>query len=240
MEADIAGATVRNALAQGCERVYLVDNASSDDTVAAACAEGAILARSFRTESYDEGLRLRHMNEVVREVSEAEPGRRFWWLFMDGDEFHHGPFGMTLFDYLSTLDVRFRVVGARFFNHYPGNPPHYVPGSHPLDFQPLCEEVSYPMCPRGHRKHPLIQFDKDGPAINVSKGFHLVHCAEPLYEPQQPCFLRSARKALHARDWNCSGRAILPGVLGLRNRLRRRPCRTGPSRPFIPNGGLRS
>ena len=189
MEEDVVGATVRNAFVQGCEQVYLVDNASPDDTVAVACSEGATLARSFHTDSYDEDLRLRHMNAVVREVSEKEPDRHIWWLFLDADEFHHGPFGMTLSDYLSTLDEQFRVVGSRFFNHYPTTAPHYLSGHHPLDFQPLCEEISYPMCSKGHRKHPLIRLDKDRAVITASKGFHLVHCPDALYEPDQPCFL---------------------------------------------------
>src|SRR5215475_14231166 len=89
MEEDVVGATVRNAFVQGCERVYLVDNASADNTVASACSEGATLARSFDTDSYDEDLRLRHMNAVVQEVSQTEPHRQIWWLFLDADEFHH-------------------------------------------------------------------------------------------------------------------------------------------------------
>src|SRR5436190_23200979 len=59
MEGDVIAATVKNALLHGCERVYLVDNDSPDDTVAAAEAAGAVLARSYATESYDENLRLR-------------------------------------------------------------------------------------------------------------------------------------------------------------------------------------
>src|SRR5262249_62389149 len=79
LEADVVAATVRNALTQGCERVYVVDNDSPDDTVATAQAAGAIVARSFPSESYDETLRLQLMNEVVAEVSVA-PGRGHgWW-----------------------------------------------------------------------------------------------------------------------------------------------------------------
>jgi hypothetical protein len=40
MEADVIAATVANALAQGCDRVLLVDNDSPDDTVARAVAAG--------------------------------------------------------------------------------------------------------------------------------------------------------------------------------------------------------
>src|SRR5262249_61064577 len=69
MEADVVADSVRNAFAQGCERVYLVDNGSEDDTVARAVEHGAILARTFVTEHYDERLRLRLMNDVVTEAS---------------------------------------------------------------------------------------------------------------------------------------------------------------------------
>lgn len=189
MEEDIIAATIQNALTQGCERVYLVDNDSSDDTVAHACAQGAILARTFRTERYDDTLRLHHMNDVMCEVSEAEPDQHLWWLFLDADEFPHGPWGMTLLDYLRSLDQQFRVVGSRFFNHYPGTAPHYLPTRHPLDFQPLCEEISLPMCTSGHRKHSLLRYDKEAALIKSGAGFHLVYCADPVYEPKQPVFL---------------------------------------------------
>ena len=98
MEADIVAGNIRNAHTQGCERVDLVDNGSPDETVANAVAEGAVLARSFTTDRYDEHLRLRHMNDVVAEVSESEPDQHIWWHFLDADEFVHGPWGMTLLD----------------------------------------------------------------------------------------------------------------------------------------------
>ena len=56
IEADVVAANIRNARTQGCERVYLVDNGSTDGTVGIALAEGAILARSFTTERYDENV----------------------------------------------------------------------------------------------------------------------------------------------------------------------------------------
>jgi hypothetical protein len=189
MESDIVAANIRNAIIQGCDRVYLVDNDSSDDTVEIARREGAILARTFHSEQNDEALRLQYMNDVVREVSESDGTRHIWWLFLDADEFSHGPSGMTLHQYLSTLDMRFRVVGVRYFNHYPDRLPHYVPGRHPLDFQPLCEEIPLPMCPSGHRKHPLLRFDAEGPPIISGPGFHVPSSPSPLYEPSQPAFL---------------------------------------------------
>lgn len=189
LETDIVAATVQNALAQGCERVYLVDNASPDGTVAAAIAAGAILARSYATPRYDESLRLLYMNEVVAQVSAAEPDDSIWWLFLDADEFPHGPSGLTLLAYLRTLDQRFRVVGCRCFEHYPDRMPAYTPGSHPLDCQPMCEELALPMCGSGHRKHSLIRYDRSGSVVRAGNGFHIVECEDALLEPAQPAFL---------------------------------------------------
>jgi hypothetical protein len=189
MEADIVADSVRNAFAQGCERLYLVDNGSTDGTVARAVEQGAILARSFETDRYDESLRLRHMNDVVSQISSGEPDDYLWWLFLDADEFSHGPQGQTLLEYVRTLDRRFRVVGTRYFNHYPSGAPQYISGHHPLEFQPLCEELAYPMCPEGHRKHPLQRFDRSGPPMSCGRGFHLAECEATLWEPARPIFL---------------------------------------------------
>lgn len=193
-EADIIEATVRNARAQGCERVYLVDNESLDDTVAIAERAGATLARRFHTDDYDEVERMRIMNDVVatvsEEVGETEGARHIWWLWLDADEFPHGPGGLTLREYLATLDRRFRVVGARFFNHYPDRVPEYVEGRHPLDYQPLCDEFVYPMCAEGHRKHPLQRWDREGPEVTCLAGFHQASApGTVLLEPRDPVLL---------------------------------------------------
>lgn len=189
MEADVVEATVKNAFAQGCDRVLLVDNDSPDDTVATAVRAGAELAHSFATGAYDEEMRIRLMNETVSRVSLADGSKHIWWLWVDADEFPHGPWGLTVRDYLATLDRSFRIVGARFVNHYPGDEPHYIPGFHPLDFQPLCEELQSYMCWSFHRKHPLQRFDRDRPAIESDIGMHRGFSAErPLLEPTVPIF----------------------------------------------------
>jgi hypothetical protein len=188
MEGDVIEATVKNAYAQGCDRVYLVDNASLDDTVEAACREGAELARTFVTDQYDEPLRIRLMNEVVATVS-AEAGLRYiWWLWLDADEFPHGPDGLTLREFIGSLDRRFRLVGSRYFNHFPDGTPECLVGFHPLDLQPLCEELVGTRCASGHRKHQLQRYDRDGPPIRVRNGFHQVESKGTLIEPSQSIF----------------------------------------------------
>ncbi|HEY5011750.1 MAG TPA: glycosyltransferase family 2 protein [Acidimicrobiia bacterium] len=189
MEEDVIAATVANAFAQGCERVYLVDNDSSDATVAEAVGAGAVLAEVFATEQYDEVLRLDIMNRVVSSVSEESGSDHVWWLWLDADEFPHGPRGTTVREYLEPLDRRFRIVGGRFINHFPDREPAYVPGFHPLDFQPLCEEHLLG-CALRHRKHPLQRFDRGGTPIVSDRGFHRATSAErPLLEPTEAIYL---------------------------------------------------
>jgi glycosyltransferase involved in cell wall biosynthesis len=189
MEEDVIAATVANAFVQGCERVYLVDNDSADGTVREAVAAGAELAQVFSTDRYDEVLRLKIMNQIVQTVSEASGSDYVWWLWLDADEFPHGPRGTTIREYLEPLDRRFRVVGARFINHFPDREPAYVTGFHPLDFQPLCEEHLLG-CALKHRKHPLQRFDRRGAQIICDRGFHRATSAErPLIEPTEAIYL---------------------------------------------------
>jgi hypothetical protein len=188
MEEDVVAATVANCLRQGCEAVFLVDNGSTDATVERAVAAGATLAHSFTTERYDERARMAVMQGVVEDASRTDGAEHIWWLWLDADEFHHGPAGMTLHDYLSTLDRRFRVVGARFFNHLPDREPAYLEGRHPLDLQPLCYEIPQESCELGHSNHPLQRWDRNGPPLVSGPGAHTASSDETLLEPTVPVF----------------------------------------------------
>ncbi|MGH8932060.1 MAG: glycosyltransferase family 2 protein [Egibacteraceae bacterium] len=187
MEEDIISASVANAFHQGCEKVFLVDNCSFDQTVKNAVSNGATLAHSYRTDSYDEPLRIALMNAVMREVTEQEGAAYTWWLWFDADEFPHGPEGRPLRQYLASLDARYRAVGARYFHHFPTNSPHYLPPYHPIHFQPLCYEQRMGGC--GHRKHPLIRLDRDRPPVTMAEGFHRFDSSEVLFEPSSPAFI---------------------------------------------------
>jgi hypothetical protein len=187
MEADVIDACVRNAFAQGCDEVFLVDNASTDETVEVAQRAGATLAVSFSSESYNESMRIGIMNEAVREISQRAGDEHIWWLWLDADEFPQGPGGATIREYLESLDRQFRCVGARFFNHFPSSVPAYIPGRHPIDDMPWCEELPADLCGNSlnHFKHPLQRFDRSGPPLVSGVGAHSVSCRRAgLFEPR--------------------------------------------------------
>ena len=189
MEEDVIGASVANAFHQGCEQVFLVDNDSPDRTVEVALASGATLARSFATEGYDERARIAAMNATMHAVTEREGAERTWWLWFDADEFPHGPRGQPLARWLATLDVAHRVVGARYFHHFPTQPPHCLAGLHPIELQPLCYEQrsNQPRC--SHRKHPLVRLDRGAPTVTMGEGFHGYDLLETLTEAPWSAFV---------------------------------------------------
>jgi hypothetical protein len=189
MEEDIVGACVRNALTQGCERVYVIDNDSPDGTVQTALDAGALVPIRFATAEFDEPFRLQLMERVVTRVSESIEEEHAWWLWLDADEFSHGPAGLTIRELLERLDRRFRVVGARYFNHYPSEKPEYRRGRHPLDLQPYCEEFVEEHCAAGHRKHPLLRVDRRGPKLLAGDGYHRAISPSRLIEPELSLFI---------------------------------------------------
>jgi hypothetical protein len=186
MDEDIIEATVKNAFAQGVEAVFLVDNASSDATVRTAVAAGAVVAEVYESDHFDGRLVQPLVNAVVARESLRSRAEHVWWLLLDSDEFPVGPAGSTVRDFLATLDRRFRVVGSTFVNHVPSGKPEYVPGYHPIDFQPLgyrFEPANNAPCVLGHWKHPLQRFDRHGLFVLSNDGAHLAFASERLVEP---------------------------------------------------------
>lgn len=179
MDADVVDATVRNAFTQGCDRVFLVDQGSADDTVARARAAGAELALSYERNggAVPDG--------VVRRVSERAGHDHIWWMWLDGDEFLHGPGGATVREVLAGLDRSYRIVGSRCLEHFPDGRPAALHGYHPLDLQPLCEERAGTSCPPGHGKHPLQRWDRGGPPITCDPGAVAASADVTLVEPEQ-------------------------------------------------------
>lgn len=190
-EEDIIYATVKNAFMQGCQKVLIVDNASTDNTVGEALSAGAELICSFKTEEYDELLRVRIMNDVVEEISMQSSHDAIWWLLLDADEFPQGPKGNTIKEFLLSLPSDVRVVGSKQINHFPVDRPYYIPRLHPFDFMPYGEEYEgrrllYPHCPAWHWKHPLLKYEKGKPSVRAKTGFHMCYCSEILVEAKRP------------------------------------------------------
>ena len=174
-EEDVIEATVANAFAQGCERVFLLDNASPDATVARALAAGAEVVDSWESDAFDEFERSRRANRWMAQLSPDAPTTSVWWLHLDADEFPHGPGTRTVREHLELLDRSYRVVGAEFWNHFPtpGRTPAYERGRHPLDDQPLVEREPFRYCWHGHYKHPLVRVDRGAPTPQLLPGAHL-------------------------------------------------------------------
>jgi hypothetical protein len=95
-DGDIIQATVRNCFEQGCSRVYILDNASPDDTVEVAERAGAIIANVYHTDMYDDDYRCRLQNEIVHRTTTEEKLSNLWWLTLDADEFPVAPDGGRL------------------------------------------------------------------------------------------------------------------------------------------------
>ena len=195
MDEDIIEATVRNAMVQGVERVFIIDNGSTDDTLSIARAAGAEIAEVYHTEVFDGRLAQSLMNAVVARESLRSGAAHIWWLHLDADEFPEGRHGVSVSHVLAGLDRRVRVVGARFVNHYPDRPPHAVPGFHPGEFQPWCAPmvVQRSHCERHHWKHPLQRFDRHGHFVMSWPGAHGANCSERLAEPPEDIVVRHFR-----------------------------------------------
>jgi Glycosyl transferase family 2 len=188
-EGDVIEATVSNALAQGCERVFIVDNQSPDDTVERAAGVGAEVARVYSTDYFDVRRQYAEVMSVINAVSSEVAADHVWWLLSDADEFVHGPAGLRIVDYLAGLDRRFRVVGSRVFEHFPTSELANVPGRHPLDYQPCCQELRVAWCSVGHWKHPLIRWDRAGPEIRPNPCYHRPRSSVRLQEPLEGAFM---------------------------------------------------
>jgi hypothetical protein len=129
-------------------------------------------------------LKTALLNQVVADVSAADGREHIWWMWLDADEFMHGPGGMTVCELVTSLDRRFRIVGSHYFDHLPDGAPESLPHFHPLDTQPLCVERRLPSCPARHGKHHLQRWDRSGPPITSIGGFHIARAQVTLLEPR--------------------------------------------------------
>jgi len=160
-DADIIEATIANCFAQGCERVYLLDNASPDDTAWAAKKAGATIAEIYETEYYDEDLRIRLQNEIIRKTTVAEKTDDLWWFVLDADEFP-GTWDRTpVIESLKGLPPHIRTIGCNCIDLYPMSENQYAPGQHPAECMThgVWRRGGVNLwCGCGHWKHVTIRY----------------------------------------------------------------------------------
>jgi hypothetical protein len=70
-EEDVKEATVRNAVLQGAQRVFVIDNGSHDETVERAESAGATIAETVHSAYFDDDLLIALINGVVARESVA-------------------------------------------------------------------------------------------------------------------------------------------------------------------------
>ena len=190
-EADIIEAAVRNCYAQGAERVYLVDNGSTDDTIGVARAAGAVAVRRFASEFFQDNLMTRRTREWAGEITEIARAGRLWWWTADADELLSGYDGLTVREFLLTVPAECNAVGAVAFNHYPTQRPANVPGVHPRECQPMGMLWDSPFfCGSRHWKHPLFLVFDGRYTAGVCGGLH-----DQVVMPEHPP-LAEARQTL--------------------------------------------
>lgn len=186
-EADIVEAAVKNCFAEGCDRVYILDNASDDSTVELGVKAGARVAEIYKTDFYRDTLRMRLANRFMQKITEDEAQKELWWLCLDCDEMPKSA-RYPIKQSLERLPLDCNTVGALSLDHFPSGHPANIPGSHPAHLQPLGWLRQYPpnkVCRRGHWKHPLLKTtDGDWWAI-FSRGIHaqLIRKGTRLVEP---------------------------------------------------------
>lgn len=169
-EEDIIAASVRHALAQGCERVFVIDNNSADRTVQQAVRAGAIYHARFATDVFDEAQKTLNLNKCVMEINKQLSGELHWWLFLDADEFPDFDTGKSIRETLSELPSDVRAVGGHLCNHVPTHEPYYVPGFHPADFMPVGRPEKEKTW-----KFPLLRYDRGKAPLYSCSGAHRYH-----------------------------------------------------------------
>jgi hypothetical protein len=190
MEEDIIYSAIRNAFALGADQVFLLDNGSTDQTVAEATDAGATHVLTFLTKSFDEIVKYRMINEYIELLSRESGHDQIWWLMMDADEFVRSPGGGLLTEFLAETDVRCRVVGSRVLDHFPSPGVNVEPRTDPMTAQPMCREKIDHRCELGHHKHPVFLWSSSRKRILVEPGFHQLQCrGEALFEPPESLVL---------------------------------------------------
>jgi glycosyltransferase involved in cell wall biosynthesis len=166
-EEDIIASTVKNAYAQGCDKVFIIDNDSSDRTVQQAKRAGGIYHATFTTDVFDETQKTVYLNKCVLGLNDKLSDEHNWWLYIDADEFPDFHTGKTIKEMLADLPDDVRAVGAYCCNHTPTHKPYSIPGLHPIDFMPVGSIDKSTVW-----KYSLLRHDRNKPPLYSRSGAH--------------------------------------------------------------------
>jgi len=173
-DGDIVAATVKNCFDNGCTRVFVLDNDSPDNSVAAAVEAGAEIAEVYHTEYYDDDLRIRKQNEFIKHIVETSNYRELWFLCLDGDELPTGHCGETVQQTLGRLPGEIRTIGSNAIDLYPSRGEKYVIGEHPaIHFANGINRTAKFACAMQHWKHVALRYFNCVFDIAQSRGNHL-------------------------------------------------------------------
>lgn len=174
-EDDVIYAMVRNLYGQGAERVFVLDDASDDDTVSQAAAADATVMTNPSDGTYREAHRSATIRTVIAEETDRAGGD-VWWLVADADEFPRTG-GGTVKELLTAAPGWVDVVGSRVIEHLPCPGACYRPGTHPVAAFPQAHIYRNPYCRLGHWKHQLFRVRAAG-EVTPLPGQHTVACAD--------------------------------------------------------------
>lgn len=167
-DSDIIGHNIRSLLAQGCQCVEVLDNASSDNSVEVALNSGARHAEIWKSNLHDDSLRVRKQCDLAEKLV-AEYGD-CWVLYLDADEIT--PAGIDLQSFLGNQPEDVRVIGVNNFE------------LHPLPGQELKENARIEdcythgvvrngcFCSRFHWKHQIIKYSGGVYDACLTRGLH--------------------------------------------------------------------
>jgi glycosyltransferase involved in cell wall biosynthesis len=187
-DGDIIGATVRNCFRNRCDRVFVQDNDSPDDSVRMAEQNGADVVNVFKTEYYDDDLRIKLQNDFVRKLVEAHKHDDIWVLTLDADELPIGPNGEPFYEILSRLPRSIRTIGSNAIDLYPDAGDVYDRDKHPAAcFKKGIRRTAKFACQRNHWKHVAIRYLDGVFDIAQSRGNHypaVPSIRDNIYEPE--------------------------------------------------------
>ena len=188
-EEDIIYSTAKHAQLQGCEKIFLIDNQSTDNTIEQAQKGGATLHTSFKSEFYNEMERIYRMNEITQSISEESKHDEIWWMWLDADEFLESPANSTLYEYLNTLPNIIRTVGCHLINYFPTKNPAYIQGTHPRTLMTEGERFNpksiRPHCENWHWKHSVFKWKRNDTPIRARTGFHVLSSTLQIVEANE-------------------------------------------------------